>query len=113
MEAGWQSGRSKEALREAALASARRVVQGDDPKEPAMELWKLGMASTGSSLGAGLWQIWGRITDEWTHPRGDEERGAAWAREAAADLVEAIGNDEKERAFCDHWIYKRLDIVIE
>ena len=73
-----------------------------------MELWRIGFTDQGTnSLSGALWHIWGGITDEWTHPRGDETRGAAMARQSAAELLEALGDDERERTYCDRW-YTRI-----
>lgn len=77
-----------------------------------MELWRLGLGDSENSLAGGLWQIWGRITDEWTHPEGDELLAARLARESAAELTAVLGDEDRERAYCDRWIYERLDIVL-
>ena len=83
-----------------------------DPREPSMALWRLGMSHTASGFAGGLWQIWGRITDEWTHPNGDASEAVALARESAAELIDAIGDEARERAYCDRWVHDRLDIVL-
>jgi hypothetical protein len=59
----------------------------------------------------GLWNVWGRVTDEFTHPRGDSGEALRLAAEAAAALSEALGDEARERDYCDVWIYQRLDIA--
>jgi hypothetical protein len=87
-------------------------VLAGEVRDGAMALWRLGMTSGDLGLASGLWQIWGRITDEYTHPRGDSEAGESLAREAANELRAALGDPARERNFCDRWIYERLDIVL-
>ena len=76
-----------------------------------MELWRLGLATEHVGFAGGLWNIWGRITDEFTHSEGDDVEGERLALEAAKDLQAALGDESRERACCDRWIYQRLDIV--
>ena len=77
----------------------------------AMGLWQLGLSSTDTDFGGGLWQIWGRITDEFTRSEGDDAEGERLALESAAELRQALGDEDRERAYCDRWIDERLDIV--
>ncbi|HEY6543477.1 MAG TPA: hypothetical protein VIZ64_01095 [Dokdonella sp.] len=77
-----------------------------------MKLWSLGFSTGDLGFAGGLWQIWGRITDEYTHPEGDEVEGRELAREAARELRDALGDAPLEREYCDRWIYERLDIII-
>ena len=76
-----------------------------------MGLWQLGFKSGEFGFAGGLWAIWGCITDEFTHPDGEAGEGARLATEAASELREAVGDEQRERRFCDHWIYARLDIA--
>lgn len=105
---------SLDELRRALRDPAGRVLDPGDPVEAVEELWRLGMRSASSSaLGSAMWQIWGRIFDEWTHPNGDPRLGAEWARESAVDLLEAVGDAPKERDYCDKWVYdERLGIIL-
>jgi hypothetical protein len=64
-----------------------------------------------SASRAACGNIWGRITDEFTHPDGDPDEGRGLAEEAARELRNVLGDPERERAYCDRWIYERLDIV--
>lgn len=105
---------SLEELRTAAWSPAGEVLNPGDRGESVEELCKLGMqGASSSSLGAALWQIWGRIFEEWTHPEGDRGEGIQWARESAVELLEALGDAEREREYCDRWIFdERLGIKI-
>jgi hypothetical protein len=87
------------------------ILEGD-VHDGAMRLWELGMSNTDLGFAGGLWQIWGRITDEFTHGGGDPNEGRALAREAAPELRQALGDPEHEREFCDRWVYERLDIIL-
>ena len=84
----------------------------DDVCEAATGLWRLGFTTGEFGFAGALWQIWGRITDEFTHPDGDSDEGVRWALEAAADLLRALGDEQLERRHCDYWIYERLDIIL-
>lgn len=100
-------------LRAALRAPAGEALNPGDPGTAVMELRALGMsAASESALGAAMWQIWGRIAEEWTRPEGDVEQGARWARESAIELLEAVGDPEEERAYCERWVYdERLGIA--
>jgi hypothetical protein len=87
-------------------------VLGEQTRDGAMALWRLGMKNGHLGFAGGLWQIWGRITDEYTHPNGDPRTAESLAREAAGELRSALGDPAQERKFCDRWIYERLDIVL-
>lgn len=84
----------------------------DDAEAAAMDLWRTAFSNVDRWVFAeGLWNIWGRITDEFTHPRGDTKEGLRLATEAAAALGQALNDEAREREYCDLWIYERLDIV--
>ncbi len=90
-------------LRSEAAQAAGQVLEPRDPLPAVERLEQLGMHSATSwSLGAGLWQIWGQIHRECLRPGSAE--GPAIAREAALDLLEAIGEESEERSYCEHWI---------
>jgi hypothetical protein len=90
---------------------ADRVIDGD-VEAAAMDLWQTAFSNVDQWLFAeGLWNIWGRITDEFTHPSGDTQDGLRLATEAAAALGHALNDEARERVYCDSWIYERLDIV--
>lgn len=82
-----------------------------DVREPAIELWQLSMSNMDLGLAEGLWNIWGRITDEFTNPAGDPQEGERLALEAAGELRRALGDEQSERRHCDCWIHERLDIT--
>jgi hypothetical protein len=87
-------------------------IADDDVETAAMDLWRSAFAHVDLWVFAeGLWNIWGRITDEFTHPRGDPAEGTRLAREAAANLGDVLGDESAERQHCDVWIYERLDIT--
>ena len=72
-------------------------------------MWSLGLSNGELDFGGGLWNVWGGITDEFTHPDGDDSLGrelAVEAVEAARDLRHAVGDAKRERSFCDRWIDK-------
>lgn len=102
-----------EELRASARAAAGDVLNPGDPGSAAETLGMLGMRGASSSaLGSALWQIWGRIFEEWTRPDGDRLVGAQWARESALDMLEALGDPDQERAYCHRWIHDgRLGIA--
>jgi hypothetical protein len=102
-----------EELRKAVRTPAGEVLNPGDPERAVMELRELGVRGASSAaLGSALWQIWGRISDEWTQPRGDRESGARWARESALQLLEAVGDRELEREYCERWLNdERLGII--
>jgi hypothetical protein len=101
---------SEAAFLEAARSHAQHVLSEGDPRDAAMALWKLGFTST-TQFSGGLWQIWGAITDYWTHPQGDAAEGAELARESARELLDVLGDPEKERAYFDRWV-ERLEIIL-
>jgi len=86
------------------VAEAVQVVLRGQVEEGAKTLWSAGLSNGELDLGGGMWNVWGRITDEFTHPRGDERLGHELAVEAARDLQQAVGDEEFERSFCDRWI---------
>jgi hypothetical protein len=98
------------AFREQVRRAADRVL-ADDVRAGATDLWRVGLSTNALGLGEGLWNIWGRITDEFTHPDGDPVEGERLALEAATELRAALGNKDRERAYCDRWIYEKLDIT--
>lgn len=102
---------SDEAFRLEVRRFVDRVLAGD-VRDGATGLWNLGFTTGDFGFAGGMWQIWGRITDEFTHPDGDESEGRALAEEAARELRDALGDPGRERAFCDRWIYERLDIIL-
>jgi hypothetical protein len=93
------------------VGQAADTVLAGDARDGSMRLWNLGLSTGDLGFAGGLWQIWGRITDEFIHPDGDANEARELAREAAGELLEALGDPETEREFCDRWIYERLDIV--
>lgn len=82
---------------------AERIEQGD--VEPAaMDLWRTTFAQANRWIFAeGLWNIWGGITDDFTHPRGDPVEGCRVAVEAAKGLQDALNDESRERKYCDEW----------
>ena len=104
---------SPEELRAQVRQAAGEVLDPGDPGAAVERLWRLGMGgSSASALGAAIWQIWERIHGEWARPAGDTDRGAQWARECAVDLLEALGDRELEREYCERWLNdERLGII--
>lgn len=95
----------------AEVSKAVASIEAGAVRDGAMQLWQLGFTTGDLGFAGGLWNLWGRITDEFTHPQGDEAEGTRLAQQSAAELRQALGDDEQERAYCDRWIYERLDII--
>src|SRR5215217_215479 len=95
-EAAWADA----AFRAQVAAALDRVLAGP-VRDGAMDLWRLGLATGHFGFAGGLWNIWGRITDEFTHSEGDDLEGERLALEAATDLRAALGDEGHERAFCN------------
>jgi hypothetical protein len=102
-----------EEVRSEARLAAYEIIEEGDPGAAVEQLKALGMKSASAwALGAGLWQIWERIHDEWRGSRGNNAVDrAGLARECAVDLLEAIGDSDDERAYCSYWIKVRLSIL--
>jgi hypothetical protein len=98
-------------LRSQARSAAADVLEPGDPIAAVERLWRAGMAAAGDwRLGEALWQVWGGIADERKMAKGSGD-WARLARECAVDFLEAVGDESLERAYCDHWIGRRLATV--
>lgn len=93
----------------AEVAEAAQSVLDGQVEAGAKMLWSLGLSNGELDFGGGLWNVWGGITDEFTHPRGDASLGRELAVEAAHELREVVGDSERERSFCDRWIDRLSD----
>lgn len=79
-------------------------IESGDVEAAATDLWRLALSNASRWVFAdGLWNIWGGITDEFTHPQGDAAEGVRLASASAADLRDALGDDQRERRYCDEW----------
>ena len=100
-----------EAFRSEVRRLVDRIGEGD-VEAAATDLWRSAFTHVDRWVFAeGLWNIWGRISDDFTHPRGDAAEGRRLAREAASALRAVLGDESTERQYCDEWIYQRLDIA--
>jgi len=83
-------------------------IQAGDIEPAAMNLWETSIAQVDRWVFAhGLWVIWGGITDHFTHPNGDAAEGRRVSTVAAAELQAALGEESRERQYCDEWV-KRI-----
>ncbi|HEY2354941.1 MAG TPA: hypothetical protein VGH79_08615 [Gaiellaceae bacterium] len=80
-------------------------IQAGDIEPAATDLWETAFAQVPSSVFAhGLWVIWGGITDHFTHPKGDAAEGCRLATLATSELQRALGEEGRERTYCDEWV---------
>jgi hypothetical protein len=83
-------------------------IHDGDVETGATELWSTALKQAGRwTLAEALWNIWGGITDEFTHPRGDAAEGLRLSRECAAALEAVLGDEPGERRYSDDWV-KRI-----
>lgn len=83
-------------------------IEDGDVEPAAMDMWSAAFAQVGDWVFAeALWNIWGGITDEFTHPRGDTAEGLRLSSESAAALRAVLGNEAGERRYCEDWV-KRI-----
>ena len=80
-------------------------IEAGQVQAAAMDMWRTAFADVQRWMFAdGLWNIWGGITDEYTHPNGDSAEGDRLAIESAAHLRDALGDEASERGYCDIWV---------
>ncbi len=73
-----------------------------------MDLWRTAFTQAGRWVFAeGLWNVWGGITDAFTHSQGETTKGLRISSESAAALEAALGDEAAERRYCDEWL-KRI-----
>jgi hypothetical protein len=94
------------------LALLQRLAAGDNqPYDLGLQLWKLSMAQVdpaGDWVYYPLWLLWGALTD-WVEVKPAETAQAEAAMvEAAKGFLSVVGQEARERAYFDHWLYERL-----
>ena len=99
-------------MRSLARSAAADVLEPRDPSAAVELLWRVGMAGADDwRLAEGLWHIWASIASELKEHPGPGADTARLARECALDFLEAVGDDDLERAYCDRWMGNRPTTV--
>lgn len=95
--------------RSEALGLLRRLAAGDDqPYNLGLDIWQLSLGHAEDWIFWPLWLLWGALTD-WVENKPTEATQAEEAMvEAAKAFLQIVGNEEREQAYFDYWLYERI-----